>query len=400
MTARLSMETPPVGRLLRVIGFPSSRPDGTWGSTAVQGRVGNGRLKLESQLDAATRIQPGFSGGPVIDADLGVVVGLLSEVPPAGATARDSYAISTDRMRLAWGQELGGRPGRGRKGHRGELTILHVSDTRLGRQDADGALFGRLHRDLGHLAESEALRPDLMVVTGDLAASGQRGDFTQVTRFLAGLADAAQIPRRHVAIVPGECDVSQRACEAYFLDQEDNDARPLPPYWPKWRHFAAAFGEFYADVPGVSFTPDAPWTLFEMPDLGIVVAGLNSTITESHREPDHYGWLGPRQLEWFAERLQGFKARGYLRLAALHHNVTSTGLPAKEPTGALLGRLIALPGGGHAILLADDRYRVDDPGDDIWWAIKLCRFAPGELDPYVAGLREIAEGEQIFPRVR
>jgi hypothetical protein len=33
---------------------------------------------------------------------------------------------------------------------------------------------------------------------------------------------------------------------------------------------------------------------------------------------------------------------------------------------------------------------------DLWWAIKLCRFGPGELDPYVPHLRQIADGEWIF----
>jgi hypothetical protein len=68
-------------------------------------------------------------------------------------------------------------------------------------------------------------------------------------------------------------------------------------------------------------------------------------------------------------------------------------------TGTLLGNLIALPGGGNALVLVDGRYRVDDPGDDIWWVIKLCRFNPGELDPYIPGMRRIADGESIFPLV-
>ena len=35
-------------------------------------------------------------------------------------------------------------------------------------------------------------------------------------------------------------------------------------------------------------------------------------------------------------------------------------------------------------------YKVDgDPDRNLWWAIKLCRFAPGELDPYVPGLRPL-----------
>jgi WD40 repeat protein len=68
----------------------------------------------------------------------------------------------------------------------------------------------------------------------------------------------------------------------------------------------------------------------------------------------------------------------------------------RAATGTLLGSLVALPGGGNALLLADGRYRVDDPGDDIWWAIKLCRFSPGELDLYVPGMRRISDGERIF----
>jgi WD40 repeat protein len=68
----------------------------------------------------------------------------------------------------------------------------------------------------------------------------------------------------------------------------------------------------------------------------------------------------------------------------------------RTTTGILLGTLIALPGGGNAMLLVDGRYRVDDPGDDIWWAMKLCRFSPGELDLYVSGMRRITNGERIF----
>jgi WD40 repeat protein len=58
-----------------------------------------------------------------------------------------------------------------------------------------------------------------------------------------------------------------------------------------------------------------------MPDLAVVVAGLNSTMAESHQDSDHYGWVGEHQLRWFADRLAGHRERGWLRLAAVHHNV-------------------------------------------------------------------------------
>ena len=57
-----------------------------------------------------------------------------------------------------------------------------------------------------------------------------------------------------------------------------------------------------------------------MPDLGVVVAGLNSTMAESHLDDDHYGWVGEYQLGWFAQRLAAYRDRGWLRLAAVYHN--------------------------------------------------------------------------------
>jgi len=54
--------------------------------------------------------------------------------------------------------------------------------------------------------------------------------------------------------------------------------------------------------------------------------------------------------------------------------------------------------GGYATLLPDGRYQVDgDPGDDVWWAIKLCRLGLGELDPYVPGMRRLEAGQVILP---
>ena len=346
--ARFAVETPRVGRSVRVFGYPGMppRPIGTWVATMVRGRVGGGRFQLDSGPDSTLQIQPGFSGSPVVDDDIGRVVGLLAEAPPGQGRNRDSYAIGTDRLRLAWPEALAPnwqrRGAQGQDQSRGELTILHISDTQFGKShlfggngltaadQAEETLFRRLHRDLDAMADADGLRPDVLVVTGDLAERGLRSEFTQVTRFLESIAEAAEIPRRHVAIVPGNHDVSRLACQAYFLDQESQEQEPIKPYFPKWRNYASAFQEFYADVPGVEFAPDEPWTLFEMPALNTVIAGLNSTMAESHRDTDHYGWVGERQLRWFASRLRSYRDRGWLRVAAVHHNVVRGALLDEE----------------------------------------------------------------------
>ncbi|MGQ0775313.1 MAG: trypsin-like peptidase domain-containing protein, partial [Pseudonocardiales bacterium] len=337
--ARLTQNVPQPGRVVSVFGYPESprRPDGAWVEATVQGEVGNGRLQLDSTTGTALRIQRGFSGSPVYDRELGRVIGLLAAAPAAVSGERDSYAITADRLRLTWPEVLDLRQAqtlRRSAGGIGELTILHVSDPQFGRNrlfggngrltpadQAHDALFQRLHDDLDQLAKDHQLRPDVMVVTGDLAERGLPSEFDEVVRFLAALTEAAGLPRRHVALVPGNHDVNRRACEAYFLRQSADECEPAAPYWPKWEHFAAAFGQFYEGVSEeLSFTPDEPWTLFEMPDLHVVVAGLNSTMAESHRDADHYGHVGEHQLRWFAERLARYRDQGWLRLAAVHHN--------------------------------------------------------------------------------
>ncbi|HET9253640.1 MAG TPA: metallophosphoesterase [Pseudonocardiaceae bacterium] len=333
--ARLAANLPARGQVVDVFGYPGNppRPDGAWVTATVRGQLPGGRhFQLDSAAEGSLRIQPGFSGSPVYDRATNRVVGLLSAAPAAASGDRDSYAITADRLRLAWPEVLGPRSTRSRARSASgvsELTILHVSDPQFGAQhifggngltpadQAHDTLFQRLHDDLDRLADDPGLRPDLMVVTGDLAEWGLRSEFDQVVEFLAALAEAVALPRRHVALVPGNHDVNRMACAAYFGDQEADECEPVAPYWPKWRHFADAFERFYEGVEGVSFTPDEPWTLFEMPDLNVVVAGLNSTMAESHREEDHYGWVREHQLRWFADRLARYRDQGWLRLGAV-----------------------------------------------------------------------------------
>ena len=330
---RLAANPPVPGQTMRVFGYPGipPRPNGVWVEVTARGVVGGGHLQLDSTTQTALRVQPGFSGSPVYDGTTGRMVGLLATAPLAASGERDSYAITAKQLRKAW-REVLDYPHRTRDRRRMELTILHMSDLRFGSSDIFGGnglvpvdeagdiLFRWLHDDLEQLAENRGIRPDLIVVTGDLSAGGLPSEYDQVMRFLAVLSEAVELPRQHVAIVPGNHDVNGRACEAYFLSQSAGEREPMKPYWPKWEYFAKAFEQFYAGIDGVTFTPDQPWSLFEMPDLAVVVAGLNSTITESHLDDDHYGWIGEYQLHWFADQLADYRRRGWLRLAAVHHN--------------------------------------------------------------------------------
>ena len=136
-----------------------------------------------------------------------------------------------------------------------ELTILHVSDPQFGSNHLFGGngltpadhahdtLFRRLHDDLSRLADEHGLRPDLMVVTGDLAERGKRSEFDRVVEFLAALAEAL-----------GSRGSMWRSCQATTMSiappasllpsNGERRAGAGAPYWPKWRYFAAAFDRF------------------------------------------------------------------------------------------------------------------------------------------------------------
>ncbi|WP_437915656.1 HipA N-terminal domain-containing protein [Sorangium sp. So ce302] len=210
--------------------------------------------------------------------------------------------------------------------HRKPVTLLHLSDLQFGPHhrfegpSSPGSLLQRLRDDLDRLREEEGTRPDLVLLTGDLTEYGMKSQFDQLLSFAHGLTEVTELPPRRVVVVPGNHDVNWKLCQAYFAEREGNEERPLLPYWPKLRPYAEFFARFYEGQTGIQFTEAEPWTLFEYPDLRVVVAGVNSAIAESHRPEDHYGFIGEQQLRFFAGKLRPYREQGFLRIAAIHHD--------------------------------------------------------------------------------
>ncbi|MEU4446363.1 NACHT domain-containing protein [Actinosynnema sp. NPDC050801] len=192
------------------------------------------------------------------------------------------------------------------EGEPDRLTALHLFGTRFGSG-----------RDVWSPRDFAELRPDLVVFTGDLTEHGRPDEFERGFRFLAELAEAVDLPRERVVVVPGSRDVNRLACEAYFRQEEAWGRTPTPPYWPKWGPFAAAFDDFYGAR--FSFTPDEPWTLFDHPELELAVAGLNSTIEVTHQTTpeDDRAVIGGRQAERFEKLFRDGRRRAWSRLSAV-----------------------------------------------------------------------------------
>jgi WD40 repeat protein/3',5'-cyclic AMP phosphodiesterase CpdA len=219
------------------------------------------------------------------------------------------------------------------------IRALHLSDTqygkyhRFGRNDGTAGdknydrLVSRIFDDLESFLEpvqsptdSKVLNlVDLVIVSGDLVEQALDSEFEQLSGELKWLAERLKIPLRRVVVVPGNHDVSWLHARHYFEYCEINGVRPALPYPKKWEPYASFFKSFYRGEPDApSFTGDQPWSWYEFPDLDLAVAGLNSTMAESHRETDHYGQCGEEQYRWFADQLE--QSECSTRLAVLHHN--------------------------------------------------------------------------------
>ncbi|MFF7973533.1 TIR domain-containing protein [Streptomyces sp. NPDC007905] len=215
------------------------------------------------------------------------------------------------------------------------VTVLHLAGPAFGRGQDPAELQAAIWGDLVELTDAGAPSPDLLVVTGDLTASGSRREFEQALAFLTGLRALLGLEPHRVALVPGGQDVNQAACQAYFSNCEADEMPPRPPYWPKWRHFTGLFQELYQGL-DVVFDSDQPWTLFPVPELHTVIAGLNSSMAYSHRRDDQYGMVGPEQAAWFAQALRPHETEGWLRIGVLRHSPGTARTSGARRTAAAL----------------------------------------------------------------
>jgi hypothetical protein len=132
------------------------------------------------------------------------------------------------------------------------ITFLHLSDIQFGKNhrfgmkldrpdEAADTLLHRLLDDLRQLEKDHDLRPDLIVLTGDLAEWGLKREFDAVMEFVAGLAEALALERCRILLAPGNHDMNRKKYEAYFADCASEEIDPQPPYWPKWHFFKRFF---------------------------------------------------------------------------------------------------------------------------------------------------------------
>jgi 3',5'-cyclic AMP phosphodiesterase CpdA len=165
------------------------------------------------------------------------------------------------------------------------LKLLHISDLHFGRHfvpEVGEALLDGAH----------ALKPDVVVVSGDLTQRAKEREFAAARDFLARLPQAALV------IVPGNHDV---------------------PLYRVWERLLAPFG-LYDEYVGLA--RDMLWK-----DDRAVVVGLDSTAP--HRAIKN-GRISRHQLDFCARALTGLPAETF-RVVVFHHHLVPppTFVPAR-----------------------------------------------------------------------
>ena len=208
------------------------------------------------------------------------------------------------------------------------VTILHISDPQFGEHHRFvGEMDTLANRLVEDLAQVRAQVPeiDLIILSGDVAESGKKSEYELARIFATDLLGSLNLGLGHLVLVPGNHDVNRTLCEAYFRECEGAEESPIEPFWPKWKPYAAFAGSLHGVA---AFTPDRPYGLHVYENLCTVVAALNSTISQTHRREDDYGFCGEPQLRWFAEELAAWP--NFIRVAVIHHNLRAEGATATE----------------------------------------------------------------------
>ncbi len=104
-----------------------------------------------------------------------------------------------------------------------ECKILHISDLHIsvkdtfGQNTVLGALLSRVKED-----SKKGLRPEIVVVTGDIAKTGQEAEYAQVMNFFNDLLQVLELPGERLFIVPGNHDVNRKAYRPKDIPAYDN----------------------------------------------------------------------------------------------------------------------------------------------------------------------------------
>lgn len=203
-----------------------------------------------------------------------------------------------------------------------KFVLLHVSDLHFCDPSAKGhywnteatelsvaphnrrGLLGSLLYDL----RLEKIKPDLIIVSGDLLDRGHASGVPLAIAFLRGLADGLGLPPERVVIAPGNHDVLREGDERYSRYDEIRNGL-----------YGQTRPAFTAQTPAYKRIDHH---LYDK-DLGIEVVAFNSCEELDAAQQRDHGAVGIGQRDHVEAILLRNESKNYFRIAVMHHHLES-----------------------------------------------------------------------------
>jgi hypothetical protein len=244
------------------------------------------------------------------------------------------------------------------------FSILHISDLHRDRSNeiSNAWLLHSLTNDISRFDQQETtiIKPSLCIVSGDIVYGVKPGtanaeaeitrQYKQAEEFLAELVDLFFAGNRErIVLLPGNHDVFYSdviaSAQAVGIPPEPDRKAALVAelfapnsqlrwswnelcfyrivdaerYKQRFRPFASMYQSFYQGNRSFSLAPDQQHAIFDFPDLGFCVAGLNSCFNNDPLR--RAGTFEPSALANTCRILRAPERAGWLAAAAWHHNV-------------------------------------------------------------------------------
>ena len=209
-----------------------------------------------------------------------------------------------------------------------ENAILHISDLHfVAEYEREGnsrfsepfkmCFFNFLKLEI----DKKNLKLKYVIVTGDISNSGVKREFDEVIIFLNELCETFKLNKENIIICPGNHDISWENLRNE-LDEipEDNRKEPYKYHDIKFKYFKEFYSTFFEGKKEFKEDDAIVDTIIDKDDK-IVVLGLNSCYKESFLKTNHIGYIEPKTLKNYIQKLlENHEILEYDKLLVMHHN--------------------------------------------------------------------------------